>query len=70
MIADQVNVGNINYKKVNEMIKWCNVNIGKMSIWKDSVNEHNVWTTDRLFDETVFYFAHEQDATLFRLKWT
>ena len=67
MILDQVEIEDRPH--YHEMAKWCNENIGNMAMWKDNVNEYNPWAYDYLFRTGIYYFAREEDAMLFRLKW-
>lgn len=44
--------------KVEDSRKWCRKKLKK-----------NSWRSVENWDETVFYFANEKDATFFALKW-
>lgn len=57
-------------ERYSEIIKWCNVNLGNRAMWRDNVNSHNPWTVWLIHGTYVWYFAEEQYATMFKLRWS
>lgn len=52
-----------------EIMSWCEANIGRKARHKSHVGVTCPWYPSARFAHTVFVFAREQDAFLFKLRW-
>lgn len=66
MAMSAITFGKDQYHQNREMEQWCREHIGKGG-WLYS--EDSLWKIESMFGNTTFTFKHEQDATLFVLKW-
>lgn len=71
-----ISFDNRSYFLHHEMIAWCDEFIGKNPSYRTWVYQEpgdwrglGTWCVSSVFGNTFFYFKHEQDATLFALRW-
>ena len=48
---------------------WCGAHIGRQARHGQHVGELYPWYPSKRFGHTVYVFAREQDAFLFKLRW-
>jgi hypothetical protein len=55
----------------NSMMTWCLNMLGPKAEFRDQVSAEYPWTCSRGSGTgwTTWYFAHEESATMFRLRW-
>ena len=68
MILDQVEIGGL-FSSIHEMEQWCELNLGPQAPETDCVDVDRPWIRKWNYGNTVWYFATEEAATLFRLRW-
>lgn len=52
-----------------EIMSWCGTHIGRMATHPSHVGELYPWRPSVRFAHTVYQFARERDAFLFKLRW-
>jgi hypothetical protein len=63
------------FREYLHRIEWCHINIGPGGFRRDIVNKLNPWVAycqprvHHNINSCVFRFYHEDDATLFKLRW-
>jgi hypothetical protein len=72
MIAAEIFVPVMSLTDYNKRIKWCKKKIGKMAEFRDQVDDDRPWTSqDAGYARGyTWYFAREEYAVLFVLKWS
>lgn len=63
----KIQLGREHYHRHSEMVEWCCHNIGAGGHTSDP---NPAWDLAIFFGNSTYYFAREQDATAFALKWT
>ena len=52
------------------IVTWCEQNIGIKAPFKDCVDSNSPWAWDAQWGTLTYYFAKEEDATWFALRWS
>ena len=63
----KIDIGREKYHLHNDMMQWCNDNIGPGGYRQDATL---VWDMSMVFGTATYYFKHEKDLTFFMLRWT
>ena len=54
----------------DEQVAWCIEHFGPKALFRDHVDDNRPWLTEYAGDgRWWWYFAHEEYATLFALRW-
>ena len=53
----------------NSMMNWCLKMLGPKAEFRDQVSAEYPWTYSHSHGWTTWHFAHEESATMFRLRW-
>jgi hypothetical protein len=75
MIETEVNLGRLrgviklSSRNYYSICLWCTSNFGPEANSRDQVDENHRWMTTCIFGDDIFYFAKEEDATWFKLRW-
>jgi hypothetical protein len=51
------------------MEEWCSEMIGAQAQFRDHVSDEYPWTYSFMGGKTIWHFAKEEYATMFRLRW-
>jgi hypothetical protein len=57
------------WRNIDPMEKWCYDNLGPKAEFRDQVSDLFPWTNRTNGSDVWWYFAREESATMFRLKW-
>lgn len=57
------------YEYELEVDRWCTTYVGRVARNSKHVGELYPWYPSKRFAHTVYCFAREQDAFLFKLRW-
>jgi len=49
---------------------WLLDNVGALAPHRDQVDEDHPWCVTAKWAENIYHFAHEQDAVVFKLRWS
>jgi hypothetical protein len=69
----EIEFGKDRYHTIRTMERWCVDNIGVGGwVYSDpnDWDQGRKWAISSQFGNTTFYFADDQDATMFTLRWT
>ncbi len=70
MIAAEIRIDDMIHKGHDEQVTWCIKNFGTEAQFRDHVDDDRPWLTEyALGGYWWWYFAHEEHATLFALRW-
>lgn len=72
MIAAEIRTEDMPLEELRERIKWCTEKFGPQAEFRDTVDESRpwMWLYSGHTREYWWYFAREEYATLFVLKWS
>lgn len=57
------------WREPDPMEKWCLDNLGPKAEFRDQVSDLFPWTNCTNGSDLWWYFAREESATMFKLKW-
>jgi hypothetical protein len=63
------NIAAINNGDYYSICLWCTTQFGKEAEQKDQIDKNHKWRTESVFGDEIFYFASQEDAIWFKLRW-